>query len=222
MHHHPFFGRVKALRAGLSCAGVLAFCPLLGAQELQQAPAAADQRIGLSDPQPYTLQLGQYAAETETYREWGKSPAPPVTVEPEHLFNEGELFLDVFGAFANGDEFELGDVAGGGAGLGYFFTRHLAVYGEAYVLDAADQDVAVLGGLMVRLPMDDFATAFYAFAEYGGTFGDRNEPSFQFGAGVDVRLTYGVSFFADARGIQNRHTSLDDGELFRVGLRFIF
>lgn len=146
----------------------------------------------------------------------------PLYEEPLYLFNTNEFFIDVFGAVANADTFEIGDAFGGGLGVGYFFTRYTGVYAEGWIIDAADQDGAALGGVMLRLPMDDFCTALYAFAEYGGTFGEESEPSFQFGAGFDIRLTDQTSFFFDARSMQNRHTSLDNGELFRFGLRFIF
>lgn len=151
-----------------------------------------------------------------------KQVVSPLLDEPAYLFNQAEVFLDLFGAVGNSDQFEIGDAAGGGLGLGYFFTRYTAVYAEGYFLDAPDVDGAALGGLILRLPMDDFCTAFYAFAEYGATFGDETEGTFQFGGGIDIRLTDHVSFFADARSIQNKHTSIDNGELFRLGLRLVF
>jgi hypothetical protein len=156
---------------------------------------------------------------------YGKSSAIGTSIlyeEPLYLFNSGEFFIDVFAAIANSDRFEIGDAAGGGIGFGYYFTRYFGVMGEGYTIDTTDQDTALLGGLVVRVPMDDFCTALYAFAEYGGTFGDESEPTFQFGGGLDIRLTDHTSFFADWRSIQNRHTSLDNGELFRIGLRFVF
>ena len=156
---------------------------------------------------------------------YGKSSAAGTSIiyeEPLYLFNAGEFFIDVFAATANADRFEFGDAAGGGIGFGYYFSRYFGVTAEGWTIDTTDQDTALLGGVLVRLPMDDFCTAFYAFAEYGGTFGDESEPTIQFGGGLDIRLTDHTSLFADWRSIQNRHTSLDNGELFRLGLRFVF
>jgi hypothetical protein len=146
----------------------------------------------------------------------------PLYEEEQYLFKTNEFFIDIFGAIANAKSFEIGDVAGGGLGVGYFFTRYTAVYAEGYLLDSSDVDGAALGGVILRLPLDDFCTAFYAFAEYGGMFGDDATGSFQFGAGVDIRLTDHTSFFVDAREIDNQHTSLDSGNLYRIGLRFVF
>jgi hypothetical protein len=172
-------------------------------------PGEEPRVISLDGPPPPSGK--SYAAESSMLYE-----------EPLYLFNEGEFFIDVFFATANADRFEIGDASGGGLGFGYFFHRYIGVMAEGYNIDATDQDLALLGGVVLRLPMDDFCTALYAFAEYGGTFGDDSEPTIQFGGGFDVRLTDHTSFFADWRSIQNRHTSLDNGELFRLGLRFVF
>ena len=156
---------------------------------------------------------------------------------PLYLFNEGEWFIDVFGSGAEGNAhgrknpntgnsragYNFDEDHGVGLGAGYFFTRHLGAMVEGYGLDIPGHHITLLGGLIVRIPVDDFALSFYGFAEAGAYFGNSTRPTFQFGGGVDVRLTDHVGTFFDARIVStNNEDEGDDFTLLRLGLRFTF
>ncbi len=150
-------------------------------------------------------------------------PAPQMTVgEDLYLFESGEVFVDLYGTVVGGTDFRPDVSGGGGIGVGYFINRYLGVMAEGYLLDEPNHDGSIMGGLIVRIPVDDICTAFYGFAEIGGEFTDESRMTLQFGGGLDIRMTDHVSVFSDARAVFTDESELDTAWLFRGGLRFVF
>lgn len=148
--------------------------------------------------------------------------ADPLADDSMHLFKAGEVFIDLYGTVVGGTDFRPDVSGGGGIGAGYFFNRFFGVMAEAYLLDLPGYHGSAAGGLIVRLPVDDYCTAFYGFAEAGADFSDETRLSLQFGGGLDIRMTDHVSIFTDARGVFSDSSKVDTAWLFRGGVRFVF
>jgi hypothetical protein len=162
---------------------------------------------------------------------------PPYVESDMWLYQPGEFYVDVFAIGATGQGNNFGSSLGGGAAFGWWCTRYFGVMVEGFGADLPNgHDATLLGGVQLRLPVDDAAFAFYIFAEGGGYFADRDGGTFQAGLGLDVRLIQSVSLIFDVRGIDvsNQHNgdltgraafdekSADGAILYRLGLRFVF
>ena len=148
--------------------------------------------------------------------------ADSFTDDSMHLFKAGEVFVDLYGTVVGGTDFRPDVSGGGGVGAGYFFNRFFGVMAEAYLLDLPGYHGSAAGGFIVRLPVDDYCTAFYGFAEAGADFSDETRLSLQFGGGLDIRMTDHVSLFTDARSVFSDSSKVDTAWLFRGGVRFVF
>lgn len=163
-----------------------------------------------------------------------KAPAP------EECFRAGELQLDIFGYYVDGNGGQhAGQVQdhgwGGGIGLNYFFTLNLGVGVEAAWLDARDNGnlgggyTAIhnySGSLIWRFPIQEKCLAPYLYAG-GGVAGDGANWAFgHVGAGLEYRIKpQKVALFADARWTYfgDRFGDGDQNNFGgRVGVRFIF
>jgi len=153
---------------------------------------------------------------------YGSPPPETVIGEDLYLFKSGEVFVDLYGVIVGGTDFEPDFSGGGGVGAGFFFNRYFGVMGEVYLLDFPDHEGSVTGGIVARLPVDDFCTAFYGMALVGAEFSDETRISLQFGGGLDIRMTDHVSVFSDARGVFTSSSKLDTAWLVRGGIRLVF
>ena len=146
------------------------------------------------------------------------------------LFRASELSLDLFGTGSvgeddldpiSGDRLRRDGRLGAGVGLNYFFTRHVGVGAEAYTEDTQGHFVdAASGNLIVRFPIESVRLAPYVFGGGGQQFDPAETCFAQGGAGVEVRVTPNIGFFADGR-YQFISDSSDAG-LGRLGVRFSF
>jgi hypothetical protein len=189
--------------------------------------------------QSLTTETVQHTPIPQPVPPYGPAPQmfPPFVESDMWLFQPGEMYIDVFGIGATHQGNDFGDTLGAGAAFGYWYNRYFGVLVEAYAADLPQgHDATLLGGIQLRLPVDDAAFAFYIFASGGGFFADKNGATFQGGIGVDVRLTETTSLIFDVRAInvwgQNlnlpvgRETKIakeaDGAILYRLGLRFVF
>jgi|GEM_PF-2592373 len=143
-----------------------------------------------------------------------------VVPEDYHLFEAGEIHLDLAYLTIDGDNFN--SEPGYGFGLSYYFTRHLGVMVEGFHFeDLPGNDFNITANALVRIPVDQVALAFYGFAGGGYHFGEDDQFSLQIGGGVEARLTDGLSAFFDARFAEPEATD-NSFSIYRLGLRFIF
>jgi hypothetical protein len=160
--------------------------------------------------------------------------------EPEACFRDGELQLDIFGMYADGNSpLHAGPIRdhgwGGGIGINYFLTLNLGVGVEAAWLDAREN--GSLGGgytaihnysasLIYRFVETDSCLAPYVFLG-GGVAGDGENWAFgHVGLGAEYRITpQKLGIFADARwnyyGDRFGHGD-QNNVAARVGLRIVF
>jgi hypothetical protein len=173
---------------------------------------------------------GEMVATSKTY----KAPVP------EECFRAGELQLDIFGQYSDGNSPQhAGPVRdhgwGGGIGVNYFFTLNLGIGVEAAWLDAKEN--GSLGGgytaiqnysgsLIYRFPIQEKCLAPYVFLG-GGVAGDGENWAFgHAGVGLEYRIKpQKLGLFADARwtyyGDRFGHGDQNNASA-RVGLRIIF
>jgi hypothetical protein len=160
---------------------------------------------------------------------------------PEACFREGELQIDLFGMYVDGNGSEhAGPVRdhgwGGGIGFNYFFTLNLGVGVEAAWLDAKDNHGSGDGGytaihnysgsLIYRWPIEGRCVAPYAYLG-GGVAGDGNNWAFgHVGLGVEYRIQpQKLGVFADVRWTYygDRFGNGDQNNFGgRVGVRWVF
>ena len=109
---------------------------------------------------------------------------------------------------------------GGGAGLNYFFTRHLGMDVEAYTENVNHFWVDdVSANFIVRFPFDVIRLAPYIFAGGGRQFDPQERWFGEVGTGLDFRFGKRWGMFVDARYIE-----IENGNnkgLGRLGLRFV-
>ena len=166
-----------------------------------------------------------------------KAPAPTP------CFNDRELQIDVFGAYADGNAahhagFIRDHGWGGGVGLNYFFHRNIGIGVDATWLyaresnnsDATEGDHTTFhnftGSLIFRLPIDEMCLAPYAFIGGGFHVDGDQWASAHAGVGVEYRIVpQRVGLFADGRwtylGDRYGHGDLNFFST-RLGVRFVF
>lgn len=162
----------------------------------------------------------------------------PVT--PPAAFREGELQLDLSPSTAVGHgpnhsgPFRK-DVYGVGIGANYYFNTYLGLGADATWLNgntnlnlgAGAVDLGVFtGSVLLRLPMEDYRIAPYAFAGGGVTAGDGTWGSAHWGLGVECRIVPDhVGLFGDGRWnfYGSRFGQGDQNNFqFRAGIRLVF
>ncbi len=155
-----------------------------------------------------------------------ENPNYEIGSEDWYLFRSGEVFIDMF--YANlkvkkiGDNVPYGDEQGGGGlGLGWYFHRNVGFLVDGFI---ADGNPVVDGGaatnILIRVPVDSWAIAFYGLAGPGYEWGREDQWSVQVGGGFDLRLLDHLSTFFDARYIEPKNEI--SSTLFRVGVRLQF
>jgi hypothetical protein len=108
-----------------------------------------------------------------------------------------------------------------GAGVSYFFTRHIGVEGFGFTESTSDHLVDQLNGdLIVRLPLGPTGLAIYGLGGGGRQFDPETQWTLDLGGGVEWRFTDRLGVFADARYVWADETR--DYGLGRVGLRIGF
>jgi hypothetical protein len=165
------------------------------------------------------------------------------TVIPTTCFNDHELQLDVFGAYAVGEgPNHAGPIRdhgwGGGIGVNYFFSRYIGIGVEGYWLDAKENSStsadsngskafhSVNGSLIFRLPNDATCLAPYGFLGGGATMdGDKWAVAFA-GVGLEYRVIPNkLGIFVDGRwnyyGDRYGHDT-ENNFLTRAGVRWVF
>ncbi len=173
------------------------------------------------------------------------------TFESISLYNAGELQLDLFGAYVFRDDGDSrlfsDDVAGGGVGVNYFFTRGFGLGLEGMVFDTdGDTLGSTAANLFLRKPFGESGFALYAFAGAGIVFNadhldeedferardrldDDREPSdaddiifeAHAGLGLEYRFSENFGIFTDGR---RTFVDRDDSDYTsgRVGVRIVF
>jgi hypothetical protein len=149
--------------------------------------------------------------------------------EPVSLYNAHELSVDIFGMGSIGERtirnltarsvVDHGRV-GAGAGVNYFFTRHIGMGWEAYSQNTSG--VFVDNGsmnLLFRLPLGETGLAPYGMGGGGYQF-DVKQGVAQAGGGLEFRFTRNIGIFADARYVWAERT--DNFGVGRFGLRLAF
>src|SRR3954470_2086035 len=110
------------------------------------------------------------------------------------LFSPYELSLDLFGSVYNDDRHSFsGERANGqlgvGVGTSYFLTRELGLSVETTISDNGSAFFdSLVGSVIYRYPIEEYRTAPYAFAGFGGQFDVRDEVSGHLGLGLEYRL----------------------------------
>ena len=145
------------------------------------------------------------------------------------LYRPHELSLDLFGTGSIGQQTinNLGSASsrdvrlGAGAGLNYFFTRHIGLGGEAYSenTDHCFIDSSSLN-VIGRLPIGDSGLAPYGFAGGGYQFDAIAQWFGNVGAGLEYRFCRNWGLFLDARYVFTGETK--NYGLGRLGARFSF
>ena len=162
---------------------------------------------------------------------WSKAPVideknPPL----EPCFVAGEIQFDIISIYVDpvgggdygdyyGDE-SLDDSAGGGLGLGYYFTEYVGVRAEAYWFDGGSAIHSITGSLVVRYPFQDSCVAPYVYGGGGGHFDSVNQGSGHLGAGIEMRFNPSFGLFADYRYTWTEET--EDWRMYTLGLRWVF
>ena len=110
---------------------------------------------------------------------------------------------------------------GGDVGLNYFVTREVGIGVDVNMPDNGGNLVdAVLGNLIVRLPIGKSGFAPYLFGGGGRTTGPAWEWMGQAGLGTEFRLNHTVGLYADGRYLWQHNGG--DGLLLRTGIRLVF
>lgn len=147
------------------------------------------------------------------------------------LFSANELSLDLGASYTAG-EHGLGNLFktdikgsrgtwGGDLGLNYFITRVIGLSADVDMPDNGGNLVdAVLGNLIVRLPLGESGFAPYLFGGGGRTTDRAWEWVGQAGLGLEFRFSHNLGLFGDGRYIWPQHGS--DALLLRAGVRIVF
>ena len=131
-------------------------------------------------------------------------------------FESGELSVSLFGGWVDKDDSTLAP----GAGLSYFFTRHLGAGAFTHWenFDGKFIDNVSAEGYF-RLPLGDMPLAPYGLVALGYSF--ETEETFEaLGAGAEWRFNEKWGVFGDVRWQFNNDT--DDGVALRAGVRIPF
>ncbi len=174
----------------------------------------------------------------KSYKEY-KNPEQPAPT----CFNDQELQLDTFGAYADGNApSHAGPIRdhgwGGGVGVNYFFARYFGLGADGIWLYAKDNAAAdganddsktfhsATGSLIVRYPIDSICLAPYVFAGGGFTVDGDQWASGHVGVGVEYRVVpHKIGIFADSRwtyfGTRYGHDD-QNNFLAKVGVRVVF
>ena len=146
------------------------------------------------------------------------------------FYKASELSLDLFGTGSigqstinnlSGDRVEEDVRLGLGAGLNYFFTRHIGLGGEAYSENAGHSfiDSASLN-LIGRLPLGTSGVAPYLFVGGGYQFDEIERWLLNLGGGFEFRFQKNWGLFIDARYVFTDETK--NYGLGRAGVRLSF
>ena len=147
------------------------------------------------------------------------------------LFSANELSVDLSATYSASergieDLFETSikgrrGTWGGDVGINYFFTREIGVGADAVMSDNGGNFVdAVLGDLILRLPIGDSGFAPYVFGGGGRTTDGTWQWVGQGGLGLEYRFTHRIGLFADGRYVWPQHNA--DALLLRAGIRIAF
>jgi len=159
---------------------------------------------------------------------------PGVTYEKptrtEQVFRADELSFDIFGSVALGEEIienistdRVRDNArfGWGAGVNYFFSRHIGLGAEAYTENAGHSFVDdASASLLVRFPIDSIRLAPYVFGGGGYQFDPIEQVFAHLGGGLEYRFKNNMGIFLDGRYVFTEDSR--DFGLARMGFRFSF
>jgi hypothetical protein len=173
----------------------------------------------------------------------GKTYKESKQVEEPTCFNDTELQIDTFGAYADGNApNHAGPIRdhgwGGGVGVNYFFARYFGLGVDGIWLSAKENLAADIdnddsktfhsatGSVIFRYPIDSLCLAPYVFAGGGFTVDGDQWASGHAGVGVEYRVVpHKVGIFADARwnyyGTRYGHDD-QNNFLAKVGFRVIF
>lgn len=166
-----------------------------------------------------------------------------VVVPPTTCFNDRELQIDIFGAYADGHALtHAGPVRdhgwGGGVGVNYFFNRYVGIGADAFWLSAKHNAAApgttdestvfhnVDGSVIFRLPIDSMCLAPYGFLGGGAEFDGQSWGYGFVGVGLEYRVVPAkVGLFIDSRWnyYGDRYDHGDQNNFaFRAGVRWVF
>ena len=151
-------------------------------------------------------------------------------VNTDQLYRSCEVTLEGFGTGSlDSPKYDSGTKTyshqnprpGGGAGLEFFFTRHIGIEAEGFWQNGHPSWVDSYGGnLVFRYPFGNTGFAPYIFAGGGhrcdprpGAYGDG-------GLGLEYRFNNWLGVFLDARMVASAHVS--NYGIGRLGLRFAF
>ena len=146
------------------------------------------------------------------------------------LYRAHEFSIDAFGSVSfgqqtidhlSGNRLSHDGRLGAGAGLNYFFCRHVGVGADAYSEDTTHRFIdSSSGNLILRLPIGETGMAPYIFGGGGYQFDKVQQGFGQAGAGIEFRFARHLGVFVDARYVIVQHT--DNYAVGRAGLRFSF
>jgi hypothetical protein len=124
-------------------------------------------------------------------------------------YRSHELSLDAFGGLTLGQETtdqNSGERTrhdarlGAGAGLNYFFTRHLGIAAEGFTENPRHSFVDNADGSMVfRLPLGKSGMAAYLLGGAGHQFDSTSATTFHTGGGLEYRFTEHFGTFIEPR-----------------------
>ena len=141
----------------------------------------------------------------------------------QDYFRGHEWFGDVYGAYIQGNGGYMRSGGGGGASIGYYFTKNFGIDVEGLTFDGGQTADTVNGAnanLLFRLPIESIHLAPYAFIGGGENFTHIAEPFADAGAGVEYRFTQHWGIFTDGRYVDNQ--AMNSYEEARMGVRFSF
>jgi hypothetical protein len=150
--------------------------------------------------------------------------------DPDLLYHAKELTADIFGSASlpgrtlrhlSVDRIEDTARLGAGAGLNYFFSRHIGVGVDAYTENTEHSFVdSVQGHLIGRLPIGKTGLAPYIFGGGGRAFDLVEQWLGDAGGGLEFRFKQRWGLFIDARYTFPEKT--DSYGVGRFGVRLSF
>ena len=145
-------------------------------------------------------------------------PAPVTS----SCFNGSELQLDGFGVAAFLDD---STEWGGGVGINYFMTPYFGLGGDIYwakISSSLEHNIS--GSAILRLPLEDFCAAIYAFGGGGFHSDSSNAGTIHVGLGYEWRPLgpEGFGLFTDVRYTWVDSHEIEDAAQLRFGVRAIF
>ena len=165
------------------------------------------------------------ASAGDYYTKQPVAPAPPVVVPPDCPCFDPGVELSLFGAGTFPDDGD--DRAGGGIGLGFFFSENLGVNFSYHAFDT-EPSVHHVGtaDLVLRFPIHDLCIAPYVFGGGGVITNGETDGLFRAGGGIDIRLDQVscVGFFIDGayNWIEDSDSSHEDDVIVRAGFKIPF